>query len=114
MYAADLVIEALDVARQTNRLLGQSEQMITTQQALSASFWQDHPELTRQTKKKSKTSIPRNPCGLVRLREEHAPHWRDQRNIGTKGDTVSANYRRCVELGSLVRFAVGGHTKVPV
>jgi hemoglobin-like flavoprotein len=51
MYAADLVIEALDVARQTNRLLGQSGQMITTQKALRASFWKDHPELTRQTSK---------------------------------------------------------------
>jgi hypothetical protein len=39
------------VARQTNRLFGHSEQMITTQQALRASFWQSHPELTRQTNK---------------------------------------------------------------
>lgn len=87
--------------------------MITTQQALRASFWQDHPELTRQTNKEQ-NKHPANTHAAWCDYMKHAPHWRDQRNIGTKGDTLIANYRRCVELGDLVRFAVGGHTRVPV
>ena len=93
MYAADLVIEALDVARQTNRLLGQSGQMITTQQALRASFWKDHPELTLQTNKEQ-NKHPANThaawCGYVKINRRPPRIGRNPRS----GESVSVPPRR--------------------